>query len=540
MRRNMSSLSNLVTPRAVAFTSLCAALLITACPDTGITCKAGTNRCGNGCNDYTTDVRNCGGCGQPCGTGQICQESTCRCQDGTTTCNGACVVLTYDAENCGGCGVRCASGEVCENNACKAACSIETSVRCGDSCVNSATDVNNCGACGITCQSGQVCAGKVCTFEVIAACLSSGQLSGFKAATGEKGPPADVGTLPGALASLRGLVLSADGVDQRLYQALVPAGAATFSKAARSNRTGSVPNQVLVDGTSVFIVNAGSGTLQVLQQNTAVTGDVFFDDAGVAGGISLVTVAELPLGMNTYPQGAAKSGNSVWVPLYGGYGVEPAKAGQRVLEVSVATLAAPAVVNTVDLSTLDLKAFDGGVAAARPFAILAHGGALYVTLNNLEPTTYAPAGPGLLVRIDPLTRAVTTIDLGASVCRNPQWTAEANDGLIVSCAGVAEYTGQLSELVGTTYSGLVLLDARDLPVAHWAPAACAADAGCLPVLPGRLAVKDSRVFLADQYGGRVLSFDISDGGITEERTIQACTISPVTGYANVGDVLVTP
>lgn len=526
--------------RSLSLMGVTCALLLTACPDTGIVCKTGTNRCGNGCADYTTDSRNCGACGQPCGTAQVCQDSVCRCQDGTTTCEGACVITAYDAQNCGACGRQCEVGQVCEAGSCKAACAIDSSIRCGDSCVSAATDVNNCGGCGVKCQSGQVCRARSCTFEVVAACLSSGELTGFKAATGERGPPADVGTQPEALASIQGRVISADGTDQRLYQATLISGEPTYKQAARSNRTGSVPNQVLVDDTHVYVANAGSGTLQVLEQSEQVSTDVRIDDAGVSGEVPLITLAELPLGMNTWPQGVAKIGTSVWVPLYGGAGIEPAKAGQKVLEVSVVDHRLPVVVSSVDLSTLDLKPFDGGLSVARPWAITTHNGALYVTLNNLEPSTYAAAGPGMLARIDPTTKAVTAIDLGGDVCRNPQWAAEVGTGLVVSCTGVPRYAGQLTGLLGTSQSGLVLLDANDQRVAHWSPSACDVDAGCAPILPGRLAVTQHRVFLADQYGGRVLAFDIADGGFTEERVIQACTVSSITGVANVGDLLVTP
>lgn len=513
------------------------ALILTACPDTGIVCKAGTKPCGSGCADYTTDSRNCGACGRACGTGQVCQDSACRCQEGTTTCDGSCVMTAYDARNCGACGQRCGDGQVCEEGACKAACLIETSIRCGDSCVNSSTDVNNCGGCAVQCQSGQVCRAQACTFEVVAACLTSGEIVGFKAASGEKGPPADLGTQPQALASMQGRVLSADGTDQRLYQATLSSGDITWKQASRSNRTGSVPNQVLVDGTLVYVANAGSGTLQVLQVNGSVTSDVRIDDAGVAGEVPLVTIAELPLGMNTYPQGMVKVGSSLWVPLYGGYGAEPSLAGQKVLEITVADPRAPSVVNTVDLSTLDLKAFDGGSTAARPWAITTHQGALYVVLNNLEASTYAPAGPGFLARIDPVSRAVTLVDLGADVCLNPQSVAEAASGLVVSCGGLAQYTGPAMALVGAEHSGLVLLDANDRRVAQWSPWACDGDAGCAPMLPGRLAVLNNRVFLADQNAGRILAFDFTDGGLTEERVIQACTVSSTTGVANVSDVL---
>lgn len=109
-------------------------------------------------------------------------------------------------------------------------------------------------------------------------------------------------------------------------------------------------------------------------------------------------------------------------------------------------------------------------------------------LNNFE-LAYQPAGPRFLARIDPTTRAVTLLNLGAETCRDPQWVAETPaGGLVVSRVGEARFTGSF----------------------FGAP------------------------------GGRVLAFGISDGGFTLERTVQACTLSSVTGVANVGDLLVTP
>jgi hypothetical protein len=165
---------------------------------------------------------------------------------------------------------------------------------------------------------------------------------------------------------------------------------------------------------------------------------------------------------------------------------------------------------------------------------------LYVVLNNLD-ADYHAAGPGFLARIDPKTRAVTLVNLGADACLNPQSAAEVGTGLVVSCVGQARYSGPFMGLQGADHGGLVLLDANDHPTATWASPVCAPDAGtsCTPMLPGRVAVAQQRVFLADQNGGRVVAFTVADGGLTEERTVQACTLSPVTGLADVGDVLVT-
>jgi glucosylceramidase len=54
--------------------------------------------CGQACVTAMTDTANCGGCGIPCGPGQICQRGACQCVSGVL-CNGACV--PSDANPCG-------------------------------------------------------------------------------------------------------------------------------------------------------------------------------------------------------------------------------------------------------------------------------------------------------------------------------------------------------------------------------------------------------------------------------------------------------
>jgi glucosylceramidase len=55
--------------------------------------------CGQQCINVLEDPMNCGGCGIPCSTGQICQGGACQCTSGVV-CNGACV--PPDANPCGG------------------------------------------------------------------------------------------------------------------------------------------------------------------------------------------------------------------------------------------------------------------------------------------------------------------------------------------------------------------------------------------------------------------------------------------------------
>lgn len=537
----MSWLRSMVAVGAVA--------MLSGCPSTGIVCRAGTTPCGLGCVDTANDVRNCGACGAACGASQECLSGTCKCTTGTTQCGAACVVLDYDARHCGTCDHACADGQVCELGTCQTSCSVGTSLKCGDSCVDPLTNPQHCGACNHVCEQGQVCRAGACGYEAVAACYWSGQAVGFSSTTGSRGPLSDLGTNPGALASYQGTLLAADGTDNRLYQAVANATGGGFSQVTRANTTGSVPNQVLVAAPYVYVANAASGTLQVLKVGVD-GGDVVELDAGVTGGVQLGTVAELQLGMNSYPEGVAKVGDSLWVPLFGGFGADGADAGQVVVRVSVANPEMPTETGRVSLKDLDLKAFDGGAPVARPFAITARNGALYVALDNLNPDTYAVEGPGLVARIQPEDGGVSVIDLGAADCVNPQWLAAVGDSLAVSCGGSVQYSPTFT-VDAVTQAGLVLLNAQDQKVAAWS-SACPADAGvladggvaCMPMMPGRFTVVGQRILLGDQNAGRLVFLDVADGGLVEVKgvsdALNLCPISPLTGAGNVSDVVATP
>lgn len=534
-----------------ALAVLCAVALLPGCPDTGIVCSAGTVRCGQGCIDPDADSKNCGSCGNSCRSGQVCVGGGCVCNTGTFPCDGECVVRQTDPKHCGACGVRCAPNDVCESSTCKTSCPLSgANTRCGSSCANLNTDPNQCGACGVVCENSQSCRGGRCTYDLVAACFSSGQVVGLQTVSELRGPLEPLGTAPAALASYGGVLLSADGIDQRLYQArLAAVGGRAFAQLPVSNVTGSVPNQVLVDPPYVYIANAGSGTLQVLQ-NLGTT----LEDGGTLtdGGFALTTIKELALGANTYPQGMAKVGNALWVPLYGGFGATGAAAGQKVLKIDITNPLDAGVTATVSLSGIDLKPFDGGTPVARPYAITAHRGAVYVALNNLNPDTYAPEGPGMLARIDVTTNALSLINLGADKCLNPGWLASDGTRLLVSCIGAAVYSGPPSfALLRTEKSGVVLLDQNDLRQSAWeptCPAAADGGPGCAPILPSRFAVTGGRAYVGDQNGGRIFVLDIVGSSLVERRgyfgdagtVITACAPDPITGIANVSDVIAIP
>ncbi len=96
------------------------------CVDGSCACPVeGSALCGEDgrCTDVLYDPRNCGGCGEVCGTGEVCRQGSCECRPGLTLCNGACVDTTADPFNCGSCGNDCG-----ENNRCKAS-------QCGESII---------------------------------------------------------------------------------------------------------------------------------------------------------------------------------------------------------------------------------------------------------------------------------------------------------------------------------------------------------------------------------------------------------------------
>jgi hypothetical protein len=89
-------------------------------PTKAVLCPYDRRACDNNCTDIMTDRSNCGACGVPCGSSQICQQGICmaRCTDEETSCPGGCHNLSYDAQNCGACGNACPGGLACNKSVC--------------------------------------------------------------------------------------------------------------------------------------------------------------------------------------------------------------------------------------------------------------------------------------------------------------------------------------------------------------------------------------------------------------------------------------
>ncbi|MFT3712462.1 MAG: MXAN_6577-like cysteine-rich protein [Archangium sp.] len=512
--------------------------VFSGCPPMGVVCKPGTVPCGTGCIDPTSDRRNCGACGTACFAGQDCNAGSCACRAGTTACGSDCAVLDYDAKNCGRCGNQCAIGQVCELGACQQSCSMGLT-RCGASCLDTSGDTLNCGGCGVVCEQGQRCSAGVCNYPAVAACYWSGQIVGFDPASGVKGPLSDVGTNPAALAQLGNDTLVSDQTDHRIYSA-APTPSGTYAISNRASPAGSVATQMLVDRPYVYVANAGSGSVLVLQEG--VDAGVITLDAGVNGTLVLGTVTEIQLGMNTFPQGVAKVGSTLWVPLYGGFGADGADAGQELAKIDVTNPAMPMLNGRVSLKNVDLLAFDGGTPVARPWAITAKGTDVYVALNNLNPDTYVPQGPGLVAKVNTTNDMVSVIDLGATQCLNPQWLSFVGEQLVVSCGGQINYSATFS-VDSVVAAGVVVVSSGGdvLPNKFDCSASADVDAGFLPMMPGRFAASNGQVVLTDQNGGRVAILAVTDAGVTEVRGVSTalaiCPVSPTSGVANVADVI---
>jgi hypothetical protein len=579
--------------------------LLAGCPTTGIVCQPGTNQCGNGCADFSSDSRNCGACGQACFGTEVCVSGTCQCRGGTVLCNGQCVVLQNDPKNCGVCGNKCAAGQFCQAGGCGGCSAMPCD---GGSCVDEQSDSMNCGGCGVVCPDSQSCRAGQCTWDLVAACLSTGQVVGLQAGSDQRGPLKPLGSSPISLARYGQFLLAADTNDARLVQAKLP----SLDRLTEFNTIGRAANQVLVDPPYVYSVNSVSHTLQVLapvdggcppvvqpdagcayatlpdggsvlpldadggcyypQNRDADAGCVAarLDDGGFGplpiddggcfwpplpppppampcvqgesdAGLRLITIGELDTGANSFPEAVTKASGFLWVALNGGTG--------DVLKVDVSNPKSPSIATTVHLGGLDLMPFDGGTSVAMPYWIAQTGGKLYLPLNNLNPVTYSPGGPGLLAVVDTSTLATSTIELGSVGCLNALYVLPVQNQLFVTCGGAATYD-PMYRLLGVTHAGVAVVDLATGAKAGWMISCPAGDdGGCMPIQPSRLAVADGGVYVGDANGGRIFVADLlADGGLHERRgyagavggPIQACGVDPMLGFSNVADILELP
>jgi Stigma-specific protein, Stig1 len=134
---------------------------VSNCGMCGNQCGAGDVCCSGSCSNLLTDPNNCGTCGNACTVAHgwgVCVGGICKiggCNPPWADCNGiyadGCETdLSSNSSNCGACGHACGTNQTC----------------CHSMCVNTQsfqTDVNNCGMCGIVCPPGYNCCAGVCS-----------------------------------------------------------------------------------------------------------------------------------------------------------------------------------------------------------------------------------------------------------------------------------------------------------------------------------------------------------------------------------------
>ncbi len=136
-----------------------------------LTCDAPLAKCGTKCVNTGFDSDHCGGCDKKCPTGAkatpACTSGSCLviCDAGYGNCNdksddGCEVTLATDHKNCGKCGNACGTTDTCVGGECK--CS-GGGTKCPDGkCADLTSDVTHCGSCTTACGANMVCSGSAC------------------------------------------------------------------------------------------------------------------------------------------------------------------------------------------------------------------------------------------------------------------------------------------------------------------------------------------------------------------------------------------
>jgi hypothetical protein len=528
-------------------------LFLSGCPQTGVVCNPGLTPCGSdmlnmgtGCADLSSDVLNCGVCGLACQQSQVCVLGVCQCQAGALACGASCIVPQTDPTNCGGCvgdgGISCGANQVCEEGQCQASCQLGSSTVCGQSCANTQTDPNNCGTCGHQCV-GESCRAGNCSYDVVAACTAAGEVVGLTSGPDTLGPLAPFGMSPGPLADMSGVLLSADQSVSQLHEGRL----FDFQLLPENPALDAGASQVVSSDPFVYAVNPLDDTLTVFQRNR-VPGRPSPFDWTVDAGLGLGQIASVVLQSGQAPQGAALLGQSLFITLSGNASMP--SAGQAVQRVDVSDPFVPALAESYDM-TGPLAGLDAGAGLPQPSAILSQNGLLYAALRNLDATTGQPVGPGALAVIDPTTRQVSAVSLGAG-CEAPASIAGDGSNLFVACAGdVVRDTGQ--NVISNAAAGVAMLTAPagtpPLLTSAWG-AACPAsgDAGCAIPVPSALTLVGSRLYVGDENGGRLFARDVVGTALVERRgfspldggpPVQACPVSSAPGTPSLG-ALLTP
>jgi len=354
---------------------------------------------------------------------------------------------------------------------------------CAGRCVLVESDNAHCGNCNQACAQNQHCADGECLAcnkesRLYAACMLTGHVAVFSSETYSRVALERVGANPQALSGKGEVLLCADDGAQQLLrldaQTLQPLGAPVD--------TGQTPIHISAMGALVYVVNAGSNTLQIVDTQNKPSGP-------------WRTQGELSFGPNTSPQALAFVGSHGFVPLYGNLVTGQTSPGQRLVRVGLANPAAPSLEGEVSFSGLHLQSHPGKTALPLPYDVVHHQGALYVALNNLD-STYQPAGPGAIAKVQ-LEEATTSVLFLGEECSNVTSLASNGQLLVASCAGDWGMT--------PGRAGLALIEGDEVKEVWPAPPSFS---------PGSMAFKCDSLWVANANGGNVYLFS------TQEKSLQ--------------------
>lgn len=118
-------------------------------------CPVDATWCDDACVDILANETHCGGCGNACLVGDVCDAGSCvaGCGEDLMLCGVECIDVLKSAEHCGECGNACPMWAWCDEGT----CNCPFSEACGDTCANTQNDEAHCGECFAACADGQTC-----------------------------------------------------------------------------------------------------------------------------------------------------------------------------------------------------------------------------------------------------------------------------------------------------------------------------------------------------------------------------------------------